>query len=116
MQIITHNKLNLRNTEEIFSCILIYTVPFITQVPWGHYKVKTRHQYRRVFACFTDPTNLNLPTCCPHPQVTKNTGKIVKNHGPTYCEILNSVSSWISGYGLDLKHPSNVQVLKAGPV
>lgn len=45
VQITTHNKLNLRNTEETLSCILIYTASFIRQTPWGSYKLKIKYQY-----------------------------------------------------------------------
>lgn len=46
VQITTDNKLNSRNTEETLHFIFIYMAPFITQVPWGLYKLKGRHQYR----------------------------------------------------------------------
>lgn len=38
--------------------------------------------------------------------------KTIKNYGPPYCEVPNPVSTWISSYGLDLKYPPKVHVLK----
>lgn len=102
VQITTHNKLNSRKTEEILSCILIYTALFITQVPWGLYKL--RHQYRLVSAM---PQWSDQLKSTYHVKCDENTGKtaervIEKNsqsgkHASILCFIPNGIYALASG-------------------